>query len=91
MISAIKHRLTNGSMDLQDIEIKDAEYSDDDEKIPFKEKELIEYLFRLEETNLFDINQLQNDSEQLETLKKSSEETLTQLRKKVQEIDDSIK
>lgn len=66
------------------------EYSDDEEKIYFTEKQLIQHLFRLEETNLFDVNQLGNDEQQLDEVAKSSQESLVQMRKKVTEIDEGI-
>ena len=66
------------------------EYSDDEEKIYFTEKQLIQHLFRLEETNLFDVNQLGNDEQQLDEVTKSSQESLVQMRKKVTEIDEGI-
>lgn len=49
-------RMTGGTKDLDRIDLQTVEYSDDDEKIYFKEKELIEHLFRIEETNLFNVN-----------------------------------
>ena len=52
----ILQRLTEGTGDLDDIDIQNAEYSDDEEKIFFTEKQLIQHLFRLEETNLFNMN-----------------------------------
>jgi len=61
------------------------EYSDDDEEIHFKQKELIEHLFRIEETNLFNINLCQNDEEQLEVLKKESGARIAEMRKKLQD------
>lgn len=69
-------KLTDGSMDVADIDIQYAEYSDDEEKIYFTEKQLIQHLFRLEETNLFDVNQLGNDEQQLDEVIKLSQENL---------------
>jgi hypothetical protein len=48
-------KLTAGTGDVEDIDIQVAEYSDDDEKIPFTEKELIDHLFKLEDDNLFNV------------------------------------
>ena len=56
---------------MEDIVIS-AEYSDDDHKIYFKEKDLIEHLFHIEDDNLFKINQLQDDEQALEEKKRSS-------------------
>ena len=55
-------------MDVEDINLQSAEYSDDDDKIYFNESELKEYLFKLEDENLFNINLCQNDEEQLEEM-----------------------
>jgi len=49
--------------DLEQIDLQQDDYSDDDEFIYFKEKELIEHLFRIEDVNLFNINLVQNDEE----------------------------
>lgn len=48
---------------MEQIDLQAVEYSDDDEEIYFNQKELIEHLFRIEETNLFNINLCQNDEE----------------------------
>ena len=43
--------------DQSDIDLDNISYSDSDKEVPFKQpKEVIEYLFNLEETNLFKIN-----------------------------------
>ena len=42
--------------DLDQIDLQQEDYSDDDERIYYKEKELIEHLFRIEDLNLFNIN-----------------------------------
>lgn len=66
-------RLTQGTGDLEDIDLQLMEYSDDDEQIYFEHHELIEHLFKLEDDNLFNVNLLKNDEEQLEhEIKKSS-------------------
>lgn len=57
----------------EDIDLQNAEYSDDDEDMYFKEKDLIDYLFKIEDENLFNVNLCQNDEEQLEEAKKKSE------------------
>jgi len=48
------------------------EYSDDDEEIYFTEKELREYLFKIEEDNLFNFNLYQSDKEQLDNQRKAT-------------------
>ena len=64
--SQLTEKLYGSDVDL------DASYSDDDDQIYFDKKEFIEHLSEIEEDNLFKINLLQSDEEQLEILKKSS-------------------
>lgn len=48
----------------------DAEYSDDDDQLPFKSaKEVITYLHNLEDDNLFKVTVLQEGEETLEQFK----------------------
>ena len=48
-------------MNVSDIDLN-AEYSDDDyETIPINEKNFLEYLFKVEENNLFEMNLLQEN------------------------------
>lgn len=84
-------RLTGNTRDLEQIDLQAVEYSDDDEAIYFKEKELIEHLFRIEETNLFNINLCQNDEEQLDELKKASQMKIADMKRKLQDQEDNIK
>lgn len=56
-------RLTEGTGDLEDIELMNTEYSDDDETIYFTTKELIDHLIRIEEQNLFNINLVNQEDE----------------------------
>jgi hypothetical protein len=53
--------LTGGTGDREDIDLQTAEYSDDDLEYHFKVPDVIEYLFKIEEDNLFNINLCQND------------------------------
>ena len=48
-------KLTGGTGDNEDIDLQIVDYSDEDDVIPFKEKELIEYLFKIEDDNLFNV------------------------------------
>jgi hypothetical protein len=50
-------RLTDGTGDLEDIDLN-ADYSDDDKTIYFKDFELVNYLHHVEEDNLFKISLL---------------------------------
>ena len=43
-------------MNTEDIDLYNADYSDDDEHIYFDKRELVDHLLKLEECNLFDIN-----------------------------------
>ena len=43
-------------MNVEDIDLYNADYSDDDEHIYFEKRELVDHLLKLEECNLFDIN-----------------------------------
>jgi hypothetical protein len=64
-------KMTDGTCELEDIDLN-AEYSDDDRKIHFKEAELVDYLRHVEEDNLFKISMLQDDEEALEEKRKES-------------------
>lgn len=49
-----------------------AEYSDDDDRVPLNEKEFWGYLEKLEENNLFEMNLLQENQQTLEKIKRES-------------------
>jgi hypothetical protein len=59
---SLLYKLTDGTGDVEDIDLN-AEYSDDDRQIHFKEVELVDYLRHIEEDNLFKISLLQDDEE----------------------------
>ena len=88
----ILFRLTNGTMDVTDIEIHKAEYSDDDTEIHFQEAELIKYLEKIEDNNLREILLWQDAEKELNELKERSDERIksmqAQLAKREQEISD---
>jgi len=88
----ILSRLTNGTMDVTDIEIHKAEYSDDDTEIHFQEAELIKYLEKIEDNNLREILLWQDAEKELNELKERSDERIksmqAQLAKREQEISD---
>ena len=90
-VTALISKLTKGTMDLQDIDLQDAEYSDDDELIYFDKKTLIAQLFKLEDLSLFDINQCQQDEQALEDLVKVSELRMATMRRKLQEQESSLR
>lgn len=73
-------RLTNGTGDLDEIGLQNAEYSDDDEEIYFTSKELIEYLFNLEDYNLFNITLTQDDEKEKEELEAASNARLNAMK-----------
>jgi hypothetical protein len=83
-------RLTQGTGDLDDIDLQLMEYSDDDDQIYFTHQELIEHLFKLEDDNLFNVNLLKNDEEQLEHEIKKSSKVLKQYQMKIEEQDKSL-
>lgn len=56
-------RLTGGTGDRENIDLQNAEYSDDDLEIHLTQKELIDYLNKIEEDNLFNINLCQTDEQ----------------------------
>ena len=59
-------QITGGTGDRDNIDLQHAEYSDDDLDYHFTQKELIDYLNKIEEDNLFNINLCQSDEQQLE-------------------------
>ena len=59
-------------MNASDIDFNDP-YSDDDETIPIDEKKFWEYIFKLEENNLFEMNLLQELQQSLEIQERKSE------------------
>ena len=60
--------------DIRDSDIDfNAEYSDDDEEIRIGEKDLLDYLQKLEENNLFKMNLIQEQQQSLEKIEKDSE------------------
>jgi hypothetical protein len=79
-IAKVRLRLTDGTNDLENIDIQKAEYSDDEDEIGFAPKELIEHLFKIEENNLFSINEVQNDETELYDLKQSSKKRIDEMR-----------
>ena len=81
--------LTGGTGDVEDI-ILLADYYDDDHKIYFKEKDLIEYLFHIEDDNLFKINLMQDDEQALEEKKKSSQEAIEFKKSEIKQQQESI-
>ena len=75
----------NGS----DIDLN-ASYSDDDDTIPLDEKKFWEYLQKLEENNLFEMNLLQDSQQTLEKMEKEAADTVAAKRSKVEELDTNI-
>ena len=69
----------------------DAHYSDDDENIPIEEKKFWEYLQKLEERNLFEMNLFQDRTQTLEKMEKESQATIAARRAKIIELDNNIK
>ena len=70
----------------------DADYSDDDyDAVPINEKEFWGYLEKLEESNLFEMKQLQDLKQTLEKVEQESADTIAAKRSKVVELDSNIK
>ena len=68
-----------------------ADYSDDDEEIPLTEKDVLGYLEKLEENNLFEMNLLQENQQTLEKIERESREIINNKREKVIELDYNIR
>ena len=77
-------KLTDGTGDVEDIDLQVADYSDDDVEIYFNEKTLIEYLFKLEDENLFNVNLCQNEEEHLEEELRNSKAKFDQMQVKLE-------
>ena len=74
-------------MDNSDIDF-DADYSDDDyETIPIEEKKFFEYLQKLEENNLFEMNLLQEMQQTLEKQEKESKDKIDTKREEINDLD----
>jgi hypothetical protein len=68
-----------------------APYSDDDfENIPIDEKRFWEYLTKLEENSLFEMNLLQEMQQNLETEEKKSRDNIVRKRAEITELDNNI-
>ena len=73
-------RLTDNTGDLEDIDLINTDYSDDDETIYFSTKELIDHMLRIEEQNLFNINLVNDADDQLEKLKAASAKKIQEMK-----------
>ena len=67
------YKLTGSTGDIEDIEVWEADYSDDENDIYFKEKEFLEYLQQIEEDSLFKVGLIQAEDEALEIAIKESQ------------------
>ena len=67
------------------------EYSDDDDQIRIGEKELIDYLQKLEENNLFKMNLIGETQQTFEKIMKESENRILEKRNVILEVDNNIK
>ena len=59
--------------------------------MPIDERTLCEYLQKLEEHNLFEMNLLQENTQTLEKMERESAETLAARRRKIDELDYNIR
>ena len=80
---SLMYKLTGGSGDIEDIEVWEADYSDDDNDIYFKEKEFLEYLQQIEEDSLFKVGLIQTEDETLEIAIKESQTRLEEQQHKI--------
>lgn len=69
-------------LNTSDIDLN-ADYSDDDTRIYFDDKKLIEHLQKLEENNLFKMNLLQENQQTFEKMELESQQTLAAKRLKI--------
>lgn len=68
-----------------------ADYSDDDyENIPLEEKKFWEYLTKLEENNLFKMNQLQEEQQKLEKQEKESQDKINTKQEEITDLDTNL-
>ena len=78
-------------MNASDIDLN-ASYSDDDyDAIPINEKHLFEYLQKVEENNLFEMNLLQDNQQTLEKIEAESAQSIAAKRRKIAELDSNIR
>ena len=77
-------------MNASDIDLNDS-YSDDDDTVPIDDKKFWDYLQKLEENNLFEMNLLQENQQTLEKMEKESQEVVAAKRLKIVELENNIK
>ena len=62
----------------------------DEDGVGIEEREVIQYLQRLEEDNLFEMNLLTEEENNLEKMEKESKEKISQRQKEIREVDQNI-
>ena len=63
---------------------------EDDDAIGYEERDVIQYLQRLEEDNLFEMNLLTEEENNLEKIEKESKDTIELKRKEIHDVDKNI-
>ena len=63
---------------------------EDDDGIGYEERDVIQYLQRLEEDNLFEMNLLTEEENNLEKIEKESKDTIELKRKEIHDVDKNI-
>ena len=67
-----------------------ASYSDSDTDIPLEDKKLGEYLQKLEENNLFEMNLFQDRTQMLEKMDKETQAKIKERQQEIYEFDNNI-
>ena len=67
-----------------------ADYSDDDEDIRINEKDLVDYLSKLEENNLFKMNLIQEQQQSLEKIEKETEARIDAKKQLISDVTSNL-
>jgi hypothetical protein len=77
-------------MDISDID-QYADYSDDEDEICIRENELIDFLSKLEETNLFKMNLIQEQKQTLEKIERESKMVVEEKAAMIVDVENNLK
>ena len=77
-------------LNTSDIDLN-ASYSDSDNEIPLEEKKFWEYLQKLEENNLFEMNLFQDRTQTLEKMTQECQHSIAARKAKIVELEENIK
>ena len=73
-----------------DIDLNNCDYSDSDDEVPIEEKKFWEYIQKLEENNLFEMNLYQDRTQTLEKMEKECHAKIAVRAAKIEELDNNI-